>query len=185
MGILNLVVVSGFGYLAWKEAKEAARWAKHATELQARAHAVAEAVLPVRLRARIEHDVYDEGDESHQFDAWMVVEAQEGCAAVFIHGVETAGAYLPSLGRESVDLSLFFARLDIEPADRTEWPRRLRPGESIYFHNPWSSYSPTLAAGAWARIAVSFSVTGEPPVSDVEISVVLPMVKAGNSSTPF
>ena len=87
---------------------------------------------------------------------------------MFLHNVET----LPSsFGGELIDLDALAGEQSLRPAFDYELPMRLLPGQTMAFHNPWSSYSPRLSPNASARVQVVFSVTGESPKRGVQIDV--------------
>ena len=184
VGVGSVLIAAVLGGLAVKQAKEATRWAKKSTEwaeeavkLQRWANVLAEAELPVRFDARMGHEVYHDGDEpSHPFDAWIEIEGGEGSASVFIRKVETAGAFFGSVNSKAFRFGELFGKQQAQPLT-DELPKRLLAGEEICFRNPWSSYSPTLASNAWARVRVHFSVTEDSPTRDVEVDVCLDGVR--------
>ena len=155
------------GWLAWKNGKMSTHWAEQSTHWSKMAAELQDAALPVHFIARMQHT----GDPPW-FNAWLEIEV-EGSTPVFIHKVETLkGAFFGS-GQldEPIDWDDLSTEQPIKPAFDDELPKRLLPGETRAFHNPWSSYSPVLTPKASARVRVSFSVTSESPRRGVEIDV--------------
>jgi hypothetical protein len=97
----------------------------------------------------------------------------EGSASVYVHRVETAGAYIGDLPDSS---GVFMGRVDLEPtAQELEAPKLLQAGADIQFRNPWSSMHPTMGPGSWAALRVFYSVALEAPTRSVEIACTLPI----------
>jgi len=177
VGLGSLLVAAVLGSLAWREAKQATLWAKRATGLS-------EAALQIGFTASMYCVTYHDGDGPGQrFDAWLVLGAEHGASVVFVHGVKTAGAFLWDRPDSSViPIGEMLGRWDVEPNPDVILPRRLHPGESIFFANPWQSFTPEPVRGSSARVTVAYSATGEPPIREVDVQVSLPIDAAPRGS---
>jgi len=168
VGVGSIAVALVLGLLAWNEAKQASKWAKRANQL-------AEATLPIAFTATVDFIIYHDGDEPGQpFDAYLELQGGEGTSSVFVHRVETAGAYVSSATTDSIAFGEMLGKWEVEPSPDEELPRRLHAGERIVFTNPWPSLSPTPVKGSWAKIKVYYSVTEDSPVRGVEVDVAIP-----------
>lgn len=180
VGVGSTLIATVLGWLALTQAQEATKWAKKATEwaeesvkLQRWANVLAEAELPVRFEARMDQEVYHDGyGRGQPFDAWINIAGAEGSASVFIRQVETAGAFFGSVNPDAFRFGELFGGQQVEPVT-DELPKLLVAGQGVDFQNPWSSYSPTLAAAAWAKVRVYFSVTEDSPLRDIVVDVCL------------
>ena len=176
VGVGSVVVAAVLGWLALNQAKQATKWAEKSADLQRRANELSEAALPVRFVVKMGHVVHHEGDEPGQpFVAWLELESEDGSASVLIHQVETNGAYFGPFGSGPFHGGDLIRKRQIEPLN--ELPERLHVGGRMTFHNPWSSYSPELTPGSWARVRISFSATSESPIRKVEVDVCLDGVR--------
>ena len=172
VGLATVLVAAVLGSIALAEARKATHWAKTAAQLQERANELSEAGVAVAFRAGLHFEVFHDGSGDGQpFDSWLELKYASDLSAVFVHGVETLGAYGGSTS-EGNWLELL-GHTPVEP--RTDsLPRQLHPGESIDFANPWNSFGPTTPAHSWARVRVFFSVTATSSYRSIVLDVLLP-----------
>lgn len=158
------------GFLAWHQARRATHWAEQATHWAKVSAELQDAALPVRFNARMHHQEHHTGDEpGPQLRAWLEITVK-GSTPVILHEVETLpGAQFGSGGQ--IDLDDLGREQPVNAAFDHKLPRRLLPGQTMVFNNPWSSYSPRPGPNASARLQLFFSVTSESPKRGTQIDV--------------
>ena len=143
--------------MAWRKAKQVKRAEQSAMKVEVTAGPQGASQV-VRLTAKMRWEKRHGGDlPGPWFDAWLEVKS-EGSDSVFVHHVEAVGAHFGSTTQ-----AIFHRWEDLKggqslkPLDGESLPRRLTPGNTMLFRNPWWTYTPDSAPKAWASVRIHSS----------------------------